>query len=340
MNLNGSAALEAQINIITGEASLDFAGSNISASGAFGIDTSFFKDAKIGVKYESEMVTGFGTIGAPDISLPMIDISSSSITVGLGESLSVEGSAQVNAVNGLFVGDMSASFDGSDFDAEVSGDFNPPGLQPVQLTLTKQGDQISGSASTAINIPFTKTTNLTVRYENGEFGGRADIELAIPFLESGTGYVEITPQGQVNGGITVNAGDIKLPLVTVNDASISGEIEDGKLSVVGSGSVSGIPCVQSADFELGIDDGNFHGKIGVDVDMPFLKKARGELEMHTDQSISGSVSLMRVRQLPGDGSSAVRSRVASTRTMPTSLTSGMALNCTCWSWYERMSFSQ
>ena len=291
MDLSGSATLGAQIAMLTGNATLNFQGTDITGSGGFDIETSFFDQARIGVTYENEQVVGEGTIGADTINLPMLTVTNSSITARIADDFTLSGSAHVSAASGLFEGDMTASYTGGDIDASVEGTFRPPGINPVDFTMTKQGDDIRGSATTTVDVPFTNGAQLTVTYDNGEFSGRADLNLDIPFVEGGRAWVEVTNEGQINGGIEVNAGNVNLPFVTVNDATITGEITNGVLRMEGSGSVSGIPMTRSCDFTLGVNDGNFYGSVAVDLEIPFTERTRGEIEMHEDGSVSGSVNV-------------------------------------------------
>ena len=290
-DLSGNATLSASIAMLTGTANLSFQGTDITGSGGFDINTSMFERAHIGVRYEDEAVIGSGTIDAGAIDVPMLQVTSSTLTAEIGETFSLSGTAHVSAASGLFEGDLTASYAAGEINGSVDGTFRPPGINPVDFTMTKQGDSLTGSATTTVNVPFTNGATLTVNYDNGEFSGRADLELDIPFTESASAWVEVTNEGQINGGISVNAGNIKLPFLTVNNATVEGEITNGVLRMEGSGSVSGIPMTRSCDFTLGVNDGNFYGSVAVDLEIPFTERARGEIEMHEDGSVSGSVNV-------------------------------------------------
>ena len=290
-DLSGNATLSASIAILTGTANLAFQGTDITGSGGFDIDTSMFERAHIGVRYENEAVVGSGTIDAGSIDVPMLSVTSSSITAEIGEDFSLSGTAHVSAASGLFEGDLSASYAAGEINGEIDGVFRPPGINPVEFTITKQGESLTGSATTTVNVPFTNGARLTVNYDNGEFSGRADLDLNIPFTQGASAWVEVTNEGQINGGITVDAGNINLPFLTVNNATVEGEITNGVLRMEGSGSVSGIPMTRSCDFTLGVNDGNFYGSVAVDLEIPFTERARGEIEMHEDGSVSGSVNV-------------------------------------------------
>ncbi|MCO4770088.1 MAG: DUF4157 domain-containing protein [Deltaproteobacteria bacterium] len=290
-DLSGNATLSASIAILTGTANLAFQGTDITGSGGFDIDTSMFERAHIGVRYEDEAVIGSGTIDAGSINVPMLSVTQSSITAEIGENFTLRGSAHVSAASGLFEGDLSAEYAAGEINGDINGTFRPPGINPVDFTIEKRGESLTGSATTTVNVPFTNGARLTVNYDNGEFSGRADLQLAIPFVESASAWVEVTNEGQINGGISVNAGNINLPFLTVNNATVEGEIINGVLRMEGSGSVSGIPMARSCDFTLGVNDGNFYGSVAVDLEIPFTERARGEIEMHEDGSVSGSVSV-------------------------------------------------
>jgi len=293
MNLGGSAVLSTRdIPMVTGTANLNFQGSNISADGQFDIESSFFKEGHIGVSYNDGVVEGTGRIVGNDINLPMLTVSNSTVEAKIGREFEISGSAQVTAAGNLFSGTLSASYARGDVDASVNGTFSPPGINPIAFTLTKQGENVTGSASTEVNVPFTKPgSRLTVNYNNGEFGGRADLELDIPFVESGSAWVEVTSEGQINGGLTVNAGDIKLPFVTVNSATVTGSITNGVFAMEGSGSIGGIPMCNTADFTIGVNAGNYYGSAAIELDIPMLKKTRGEVSLNEDGTVSGSIGV-------------------------------------------------
>ena len=292
MNLRGSAVLSTRnIPMVTGTANLNFQGSNISADGEFNVESSFFRRGTIGVSYNDGVVEGTGTIVGNDINLPMLTVTNSTITTSIGREFQIGGSATVTAAGNLFRGDLSAEYAGGDVNASVDGTFSPPGINPVAFTLTKQGDNVTGSATTDVSVPFTKGARLQVNYANGEFSGRADLELDIPFIESGSAWVEVTNEGRINGGVEVNAGNINLPFVTVNNATVTGSIVDGVFSMEGSGSLSGIPMTRSCDFTIGVTGGNFYGSAAVDFDIPMLKKSRGEVAFNPDGTVSGSVDI-------------------------------------------------
>ena len=292
MNLGGSAVLSTRgIPMVKGTANLNFQGSNISASGNFDIESSFFKQGRIGVSYNDGVVEGTGTIVGNDINLPMLTVTNSTVNASIGREFAIGGSAQVTAAGNLFSGTLTASYARGDVDASVAGTFSPPGISPIAFNLAKQGENVTGSATTDVNVPFTKGGRLTVTYNNGAFGGRADLDLDIPFVESGKAWVEVTEAGHINGGIEVNAGNIKLPFVTVNSATVTGSITDGVFAMEGSGSISGIPMCNSAEFMLGVRGGNYYGSGAVELDIPMMKKTRGEVALNEDGTVSGSIAV-------------------------------------------------
>ena len=74
-------------------------------------------------------------------------------------------------------------------------------------------------------------------------------------------------------------------------ATITGAVKDGKLSIAGGGTVTGIPGCETATLAIKMDEAqNFSGTIGAQLKIPGLKESKIDLTL-ADQKISGSAKV-------------------------------------------------
>ncbi len=290
---SATAKVEPQTKALTG--SVEIKGSSKgdwSGKGDFNINVPMLKSAKVHVEFKDGKFSGSTKIEPGAINIPNVTIKNSSIEASFGEKFSVGGSAEVSLAGGKVQGNLDVNYtEGKGLEAKVNSQVNIPGLNPVELNLDYKGSSLSGSAKTTLNIPYAKKTEVEVTYKDGKFGGSATVDFDIPYIKNAQGKINITPEGKVDGSLQITGNDINIAPLKVQNPTIKGEVKDGKLSISGGGTVTGIPGTKDAKVEFSMKEGKtFTGKIDATLKVPAFKEAKLGITI-SEQGIKGSASL-------------------------------------------------
>lgn len=289
----GEGTIVPDIKGLDGQAKAKLDKGALSGEGAFKINLPLVKGADLKVKYANGKISGQAKLETGAFNIPQVTVTKSSITAGFdGENFSLGGSADISMAGGKVKGTLSAKYDqAKGLEASADSTVSIPGLNPIALKLELKGEKLSGSAKTTVSIPYAKSAELEVTYNDGKFGGKANVEFDIPFIKAAKGQVELSPEGKLKGSLAITGNDINIAPLKVENPTIKGEVDDGKLAISGGGTVKGIPGCEQATLAVSMSkDQKFSGKIDAQLKIPGLKETKIGIELK-DGKIKGSASV-------------------------------------------------